>query len=151
MLASIGFLDGGDEAPTRAHTDTHKRPQANTSPPHRQTRGTQFEGAGGPEHKLAQAQQDAGGYNDNDVITRKALGRADIVGAGKERRGNDILDQGASAARNNVGSNPPGPGGSQFKGEDYYRPESVPDSVSAEGYVPPESVTQASKETELGS
>lgn len=92
-----------------------------------------------------------GGDNDNDVVTRKALGKADIVGAGKERKGNDILDQGASAARNNVGSNPPGAGGAQFKGEDYYRPESVPDSISAEGYVAPESVTQASRETELGS
>lgn len=91
------------------------------------------------------------GENDNDVVTRKALGRSDIVGAGKERKGNDILDQGASAATNNVGRNPSGPGGSKYKGEDYYRPESVPDSISAEGYVPPESVTQASKETEFGS
>lgn len=85
------------------------------------------------------------------MVTRKALGRSDIAGAGKERKGNDILDQGASAARNNVGSSPPGPGGAQFKGEEYYRPGSVPDSISAEGYVPPESVTQPSKETELGS
>lgn len=114
--------------------------------PARQTRGSHFEGTGGPEDKLG-----ASGDNDNDVVTRKALGRADIVGAGKERKGNDILDQGASAAKSNVGSNPPGPGGSQYKGQDYYRPESVPDSISAEGYVPPESVTQASRETELGS
>ncbi|PSR78450.1 hypothetical protein BD289DRAFT_376679 [Coniella lustricola] len=112
----------------------------------RQTRGEHFEGKGGPESKFEQT-----GDNDNDVITRKALGKSDIVGAGKERKGNDILDQGASAAVHNVGSNPPGPGGSKFKGEDYYRPESVPDSISAEGYVAPESVTQASKETELGS
>lgn len=118
---------------------------------HRQTRGSHFEGTGGPEDKIAQAQRDAGGSNDNDVVTHKALRNSDIVGAGKERKGNDILDQGASAARNNVGSNPSGPGGSQFKGEDYYQPESVPDSISAEGYVPPESVTQASKERELGS
>lgn len=118
-------------------------------PLHRQTRGAQFEGTGGPEHKLAREQQDAGGENDNDVITRKALSRADIVGAGKERKGNDILDQGASAARNNVGSNPPGPGGEKFRGADYYTPN--PDIMSAEGNVPPESVTQASKESELGS
>lgn len=82
-------------------------------------------------------------------MTRKSLGRKDIVGAGKEPQGNNILDQGASATRNNVGSNPSGPGGSQFKGEDYYTPESVPDSISAGGNVPPESVTQASREAEL--
>lgn len=117
----------------------------------RQTRGQHFEGTGGPEEKLAQSQEDYGGHNDNDVITKKALGRADIVGAGKDRKGNDIIDQGGSASLNNVGSNPPGPGGSLYKGEDYYRPESVPDSISAEGYVPPESVTQASRETEYGS
>lgn len=117
----------------------------------RQTRGKHFEGTGGIEDKIAQTQRDNGGYNDNDVVTRKALGKADIVGTGKDRKGNEILDQGVSATRNNVGSNPPGPGGSQFKGEDYYRPESVPDSISAEGYVPPESVTQASRESELGS
>ncbi|KAF3769576.1 hypothetical protein M406DRAFT_335433 [Cryphonectria parasitica EP155] len=112
----------------------------------RQTRGTHFEGTGGPESKFEET-----GENDNDVVTSKALGRSDVVGAGKERKGNDILDRGVSATTNNVGSNPPGPGGSKFKGEDYYRPESVPDSVSAEGYLAPESVTQASKETELGS
>lgn len=83
------------------------------------------------------------------MVTRKALGKADLVGAGKERKGNDILDQGVSAARNNVGANPPQPGGSQFKGGDYYRPESVPDSISAEGNIAPESVTQASRESEL--
>ncbi|KAJ4423930.1 hypothetical protein N0V82_001358 [Gnomoniopsis sp. IMI 355080] len=111
----------------------------------RQTRGTHFEGTGGPEEKF-----DNTGENDNDVVTRNAIGKKDIVGEGKERKGNDILDQGASAARNNVGSNPPGPGGSQFKGADYYTPESVPDSISAEGNVAPESVTQASRESELG-
>lgn len=82
-------------------------------------------------------------------MTRNALGKKDIVGAGKERKGNDILDQGASAVRNNVGSNPPGPGGSQFKGAEYYTPESVPDSISAEGNIAPESVTQATRESEL--
>lgn len=118
-------------------------------PNNRQTRGEHFEGVGGPEHKVAQAQRDAGGDNDNDVVTRKALGKADIVGAGKERKGNDILDQGASAAKHNVGGTPSGPGGSQFKGEDYYRPESVPDSISAEGNIAPDSVTQTSRESEF--
>lgn len=63
----------------------------------RQTRGSHFEGTGGPEDKLENS-----GENDNDVVTRDALSKKDIVGAGKERKGNDILDQGASAAKNNV-------------------------------------------------
>ncbi|CAN8097361.1 unnamed protein product [Discula destructiva] len=63
----------------------------------RQTRGAQFEGSGGPEDKL-----DTSGDNDNDVVTRDALSKKDIVGAGKARKGNDILDQGASAVKNNV-------------------------------------------------
>lgn len=123
---------------------THPITNANSLFCIRQTRGAHFEGIGGPEHKF-----ENNGENDNDVVTRNALGKKDVVGAGKERKGNDILDQGASAVRNNVGSNPPGPGGSQFKGADYYTPESVPDSVSAEGNVAPESVTQASREAEL--
>lgn len=59
-----------------------------------------------------------------------------------------IINEGQAAVQSNVGRNPPGPGGSRFKGEDYYNPESVPDSISAEGQVPPESVVSASKESE---
>lgn len=61
---------------------------------------------------------------------------------------NDIATQGKQASQANVGKKPPGPGGSQFKGDNYYTPESVPDSISAEGWVAPESVTESSKETE---
>lgn len=85
----------------------------------RQTRGSQYESTGGPQENITQVQRDAGEYNDNDVVTRKALRRSDTVGADKKREGSDILNQGANAARNNVGSNLPGPGSSQFKGEDY--------------------------------
>ncbi|KAF3356159.1 hypothetical protein VdG1_06487 [Verticillium dahliae VDG1] len=60
----------------------------------------------------------------------------------------DPLLQGEDASITNVGRNPPGPGGSKFKGEDYYKPESVPGSIAAEGNVPPASVTEASRETE---
>lgn len=112
---------------------------------YRATRAAHFEGVGGPEDKLAQRKQDHGGDNDNDVITSKALGEKDLVGAGKDRKGNDILDQGASASRNNVGTNP-SVGGSQFKGEDYYQPEDVPGSISTGGYEAPDSVTQASRD-----
>lgn len=61
---------------------------------------------------------------------------------------NDSATQGLQASRQNVGSNPPGPGGSEFKGEDYYQPESVPGSIAAEGFEAPESVTQASRSSE---
>jgi hypothetical protein len=60
----------------------------------------------------------------------------------------DIASQGKAAELNNVGRNPPGVGGSQFKGENYYTPEDVPDSTAALGEVPPASVTQASRESE---
>ncbi|KAI3397534.1 hypothetical protein diail_10627 [Diaporthe ilicicola] len=106
-----------------------------------QTTGKHFDGIGGPEDKLAKAQEDRGGDNDNDVITNKALRSADIVGAGKDRKGRDILAQGDSAATANVGTNPPGPGGNKFPGSDYSRPD--PDSISAEGNVPPGSATEA--------
>ncbi|KAI9155472.1 Protein BTN1 [Paramyrothecium foliicola] len=109
----------------------------------RQTRGEHFEGQGGPEEKLARANYDAGGNNDNDVVP------ANITKVPGEASGSgDILTAGRAAAQSNVGRNPPGPGGSQFKGEDYYNPESVPDSISAEGNVAPESVTEASREAE---
>lgn len=68
----------------------------------------------------------------------------DSHGAGKA----DALSRGEDATVSNVGRNPPGPGGSQFPGSEYYTPESVRDSIAAEGHIPPESVTQASRETE---
>ena len=111
----------------------------------RETRGRHFEGQGGPKDKLGLAQRDRGGDDDNDVQSQDfaAQGRGT-----KERFGNDLLDQGEDASRANVGRRGAGVGGGKFKGEDYYDPEEVPDSISAEGYIPPPSVTQASKETE---
>ncbi|KAH7244757.1 hypothetical protein B0J15DRAFT_552372 [Fusarium solani] len=108
----------------------------------RQARGEQYEGEGGPIDKLNQSYQQQGGQNDNDVVGGR-VPQTSGLGSAK-----DIASQGQEAARANVGRNPPGPGGSQFKGEDYYQPESVPDSISAEGWVAPDSVTQASKESE---
>ncbi|VZI20245.1 unnamed protein product [Fusarium fujikuroi] len=99
----------------------------------RQARGQHYEGEGGPLDKLSRANDERGGYNDNDVVganvkKTSGLGSAD-----------DLASKGQEAQRANVGRNPPGPGGSQFKGEDYYQPESVPDSISAEGNIAPES------------
>lgn len=108
----------------------------------RQARGQHYEGEGGPLDKLSRANDERGGYNDNDVVganvkKTSGLGAAD-----------DLASKGQEAQRANVGRNPPGPGGSQFKGEDYYQPESVPDSISAEGNIAPESVIEASREAE---
>lgn len=64
------------------------------------------------------------------------------------RQGTNILEQGEDAVKANIGRSAHPPAGQKFKGEDYYVPESVPDSIAAEGNVPPSSVTEASKETE---
>ncbi|KAL7931918.1 hypothetical protein V8C35DRAFT_308867 [Trichoderma chlorosporum] len=105
--------------------------------PNRQARGNMYEGQGGPEDKIE------GADNNPDVVGAR-------IPESERSAGNnsDILAQGQAASRANVGRNPPGVGGSQFKGSDYYTPESVPDSISAEGWIAPESVTQASRETE---
>ncbi|PON26539.1 hypothetical protein TGAM01_v204549 [Trichoderma gamsii] len=108
----------------------------------RQARGHLYEGKGGPEDKVAESYRQQPGQNDNDVEDTPV---PDIEGLGSR---DDIATKGEIASKANVGSNPPGPGGSQFKGSEYYTPESVPDSMSAEGWVPPESVTEASREAE---
>lgn len=102
-----------------------------------QTRGNDFEGEAGPEDKA-----DRGGYNDEDVLGSR-IPKSDDLG----KPGN-IANDGLNATRQNVGRYPPGPGGSKFKGEDYFTPESVEGSIAAEGHEAPGSVTQASKETE---
>lgn len=102
----------------------------------RQATGQQYEGRGGPLDDFEQT-----GRNDNDVVGA----RPDNQGLGGS---GDILQEGMAATRTNVGRNPPGPGGSAYKGENYFTPESVPDSISAEGWIAPESVTESSREAE---
>ena len=102
-----------------------------------QTRGHHYEGKGGPTDKLEHT-----GDNDNDVVPAR-VPKVDGLGGV-----NDIATKGMDAAETNVGRNAPSVGGSQFKGEDYYNPEAVPDSISAEGNIAPESVVEASRETE---
>jgi hypothetical protein len=108
----------------------------------RQTRGHHYEGKGGPLDKLNDSYEEQPGQNDNDVVPAR-VPKVDGLGSV-----DDIANKGQEASTSNVGRNPPGPGGSQFKGENYYVPESVPDSISAEGNVAPESVTEASRESE---
>ncbi|KAI8294509.1 hypothetical protein K4K59_005059 [Colletotrichum sp. SAR11_240] len=79
----------------------------------------------------------------DDVVPAKK-----ISSLGTQDQKDDVLLQGEGAVRNNVGTKPPGVGGNKFPGSDYYTPESVPDSISAEGNIAPESVTQASAEAE---
>lgn len=59
---------------------------------------------------------------------------------------NDVARQGQEAQIGNVGTNPPGSGGSVYKGKTY-DPDSVPDPNSAEGYIQPESAIETSSET----
>ncbi|KAK7415717.1 hypothetical protein QQX98_005630 [Neonectria punicea] len=108
----------------------------------RQTRGEHFEGEGGPEEKVSQSYQEQGGQNDNDVVSARV---ADNNGLDS---GKDVAAEGQQASCANIGRNPSGPGGSEFKGENYYTPESVPDSTSAQGWIAPESTTQASREAQ---
>jgi len=57
----------------------------------------------------------------------------------------DISEAGKDASESNIG-NRQTKGGSQFKGEDYYDPNSVPDSIASQGNLPPDSIIEASKE-----
>ncbi|KAK2061951.1 hypothetical protein LY76DRAFT_336592 [Colletotrichum caudatum] len=82
-------------------------------------------------------------YDDDDVVPAE-----NISPLGDPNRKKDVLLQGEAAVRNNVGTNPPGIGGEKFAGSDYYYPEDVPDSISAEGNIPPQSVTKSSAEAE---
>ncbi|KAH7130984.1 hypothetical protein EDB81DRAFT_660161 [Dactylonectria macrodidyma] len=97
----------------------------------RQTRGEHFEGEGGPGDKVSQSYRDQGGQNDQDVVSER-VSQNDGLDSG-----NNVATQGQQASW----ANP-------FKGENYYAPESVPDSTSAQGWIAPESATQASREAQ---
>ncbi|KAK1235908.1 hypothetical protein PQX77_000859 [Marasmius sp. AFHP31] len=107
----------------------------------RQTRGSHFEGEGGPVEQIEQSYINQPGQNDSDVVA----GSVPI----KDHSGlPGTAAEGIEASIHNVGRNSPGPGGSQYKGADYRTPEDVPDSIAAERNIPPSSITQASRETE---
>lgn len=81
-----------------------------------------------------------GGDNDNDVVPKSVL---DIEDTGKRRGGyTEAFDQGADSTKANVGRNPPGVGGSQFRGADYELPEDVPDQSAEQGNIPGENVRE---------
>ncbi|KAJ9142528.1 hypothetical protein NKR19_g7198 [Coniochaeta hoffmannii] len=105
--------------------------------------GRYYEGPGGPETKAQLKARDRGGDNDNDVVSESVL---DVEDTGKRRGGyNEAYDQGADATRSNVGRNPPGVGGSHFRGGEWDRPERVPDQGADMGNIPPENQRQNTK------
>ncbi|KAK8048378.1 hypothetical protein PG994_010108 [Apiospora phragmitis] len=116
----------------------------------RQTRGEHFEGVGGPEHKLERQQRDLGGYdNANEVGSSHPHPAGENLDGGRVGLGSgDALSEGREAVETNMASKSHPSHKGEFKGSDYYTPESVPDSISAEGNVAPGSVTQASRESE---
>ncbi|KAI1376776.1 hypothetical protein F4677DRAFT_417950 [Hypoxylon crocopeplum] len=119
----------------------------------RQTRGEHFEGAGGPEEKLARQARDFGGNNEfNPAENRqqqREAGSSSSAGdpaAAYGRR--DVMPEGREAVQSNIEDTKRNPRKDHLKGSDYYHPESVPGSIAAEGYEPPGSVVQSSREAE---
>lgn len=121
-------------------------------------RASQYEGEGGPTDKVLSARRANPGMDDPDIdFTASPIDegheqeaprpRAASSGAGGGRHVvvHDPLREGEDAARANRRGSTSHP---HYKGEDYYVPESVPDSISAEGNIPPDSIIQASRETE---
>ncbi|KAI2626423.1 hypothetical protein GGR54DRAFT_653258 [Hypoxylon sp. NC1633] len=116
----------------------------------RQTRGEHFEGIGGPEDKLARQAQDFGGNNEFDVgaTRQREVGSSSATDPTGRTDRYDVMPEGREAVQSNIQGTKRIPRKDQFKGSDYYEPESVPGSTSAEGYEPPESVVQSSREAE---
>ncbi|KAI1769066.1 hypothetical protein GGR53DRAFT_277353 [Hypoxylon sp. FL1150] len=117
----------------------------------RQTRGKHFEGVGGPEEKLARQARDHGGNDKFDpaVDTRREVGTTSVTDdTVPYRHEGDVMPEGRDAVQSNLAGSKQTKHKEQFKGSDYYTPESVPGSISAEGYEPPDSVTEASREAE---
>ena len=134
-------------------------------------RGSAYEGAGGPEDKTAHIYQHNPGKIDESTVKgwgkdprelERATIRGDnmlpvdqaLGGRGREppRKG-ELSEQGRLAAKANLGmpadsrEEVPSQGsrGSQFKGEYYEAPESVPDQRADQGEVPPGSVIETSR------
>lgn len=81
--------------------------------------------------------------------TVRELGGVDTTSGYTGTGGSDPLSAGKDAVQTNVQSgNQEGGPRAQFKGNEYFKPESVPGSIAAEGYEAPESVVQASRESE---
>jgi hypothetical protein len=136
-------------------------------------RGSAYEGAGGPEDKTAHIYQHSPGKIDEATVKgwgkdpqklERANLRSDrpdllpadqaLGGRGREpAKQGDVSEQGRMAAKANVGISAEsrqevpsqGSRGSQFKGEYYETPESVPDQRADQNEVPPATTTETSK------
>lgn len=108
----------------------------------RQTRGYHFEGRGGPEDKERQAADDRGGDNDGTIVG----GRSQNSQSDAHESNKDVLGAGSDAVSSNLSGGTRGTK-SNFKGEDYYEPETVPDTIADQGEVPPDSVIASSNRT----
>ncbi|KAI1213103.1 uncharacterized protein F4807DRAFT_311458 [Annulohypoxylon truncatum] len=116
----------------------------------RQTRGQHFEGEGGPQEKVERQARDFGGSNEFNPAgsNRREVGSSvtdPTVGYNRS----EAMNEGREAVQSNL-EGAKGQPRKQFKGSNYFTPESVPGSISAEGYEAPESVTQSSREAEQG-
>ncbi|OTB06817.1 hypothetical protein M426DRAFT_99101 [Hypoxylon sp. CI-4A] len=119
----------------------------------RQTRGEHFEGVGGPEDKVARQARDFGGDNEFDAANtqRREVGSSvqdPTVGYGRPNEHNDAFSEGREAVQHNIAGTKHNPRKDHVKGSNYYTPESVPGSISAEGYEAPDSVVESSREAE---
>ncbi|RYC63245.1 hypothetical protein CHU98_g2978 [Xylaria longipes] len=116
----------------------------------RQTRGQHFEGVGGPEHKFGQQMRDFGGSNEFDPANKRRhdTGARSTADDTTEAYSGEIMSEGREAAQSNIESNRFVPHKGRYPGGEYYTPQEVPGEMSAEGYEAPESVTEASRESE---
>ncbi|KAI1467100.1 uncharacterized protein F4812DRAFT_459946 [Daldinia caldariorum] len=118
----------------------------------RVSRGEHFEGEGGPEDKLAIEQREFGGNNEFNVSGYQRRERGWASPKDPVPRKVDVQpdkwDEGKEAKLANIADKKPVPIKDHVKGSEYYTPEDVPGSIAAEGYEPPESVVQSSRDAE---
>ncbi|KAI0460466.1 hypothetical protein F5B21DRAFT_451905 [Xylaria acuta] len=116
----------------------------------RQTRGENFEGVGGPEHKLGQQMRDFSGSNEFDPTNerRHDIDSRSAADDTTEAYSGEVMSEGREAVQSNIESNKSVPQKGRYPGSEYYTPQEVPGEMSAEGYEAPASVTEASRESE---
>ncbi|KAI1259016.1 hypothetical protein F5Y18DRAFT_411323 [Xylariaceae sp. FL1019] len=115
----------------------------------RQTRGEHFEGRGGPEEKFAEQSREFGGEQTFDPTGKRQPNQEynpQETTVPFSKSGDDPMPQGKEAVQSNLQSEVTRK--PKYPGSEYYNPESVPGSISAEGYEAPASVTEASRESE---
>ncbi|KAI1116960.1 hypothetical protein F5Y14DRAFT_448343 [Nemania sp. NC0429] len=110
----------------------------------RQTRGEQFEGTGGPEHKLDQQTRNQSGSDGR----YQSFGSKPAAHDETDAYGREVMNEGREAAQSNIESNRFVAHKGRYPGAEYTHPQEVPGEMSAEGYEAPASVIEASRESE---